>query len=235
MTLLPPELISLDIWHTLIVPNPQFKVLQVELFADFLGVKPDSTFQAIVKQVDEWAYQKSLLGKDTSFEERIEQISSLLPQGNVSLLLDVEKLYQDMELLFLHYAPLLIEKDLTETLQIIRQKGIQIALLSNTGFIKGQTMRKFLKNSQILAHVDIAIFSNEVGICKPHPQIFELLIQRVSNRAKLWHVGDSYEADYIGAVNMGLQAFLLQNSRDNLNFAINIQTTPSIQFLLNYL
>jgi len=87
------------------------------------------------------------------------------------------------------------------------------------GFEEIQT--KKLKNSGIKQYFDKIITSESVGVKKPNPKIFDYALQ--SANAKAEHsimIGDNYEADVQGALNMRMRAifcnFEMQSVGENI-------------------
>jgi putative hydrolase of the HAD superfamily len=60
------------------------------------------------------------------------------------------------------------------------------------------------------AYFDTVTFTQEVGLQKPDPRVFRFALARAGQRpADSVYVGDSWEADYLGATNAGLKAVWL--------------------------
>ena len=59
--------------------------------------------------------------------------------------------------------------------------------------------------------IDFSIYSQKLsGIKKPNPTIFQIASEKINCSPKqILHIGDSYENDYIGARNSGLQSILI--------------------------
>ncbi|MDN5481275.1 MAG: HAD-IA family hydrolase, partial [Chryseobacterium sp.] len=132
--------------------------------------------------------------------------------------LDKEKLeefYLKSEELFLEYKPVVIFENIKEFFDQIKNEGKTVNILSNTGFIKGRTMRKFLIQEELDQYIDFHIYSDEINISKPNPLIF----QEVKNNLKdqdlpmhrILHIGDNPVADYKGAKDFGFSAHLLKH------------------------
>lgn len=88
-----------------------------------------------------------------------------------------------------------------------------LALVSN--FDHAPTARAILEREGLTASFDEIVISDEVGVCKPHPEIFHHAARALSvdPRACL-HVGDSEEADIAGAVGAGLRAIHVAMAED---------------------
>ena len=55
--------------------------------------------------------------------------------------------------------------------------------------------------------VDVLVVSEEVGVTKPAPEIFHIALNRLNVTAEeAVMVGDSWESDIVGAVNVGIRA-----------------------------
>lgn len=76
-------------------------------------------------------------------------------------------------------------------------------------------MTKILEKFDLLQYLNPIILSGDVGVQKPNPLIFELLLKkaRISDKSDVVHVGDHQEKDYNAAISFGIKGILL--SKDN--------------------
>ena len=59
---------------------------------------------------------------------------------------------------------------------------------------------------------DFAVFSDEINASKPSPVFYENVFKRINGeKHEVIHIGDNYNADYIGAQNFGFNALLIDN------------------------
>lgn len=74
-----------------------------------------------------------------------------------------------------------------------------------------------LKNTNLEAYFDVVINSEMAGVKKPNPIIFEKALQmaNVSKEQSLM-IGDSYEADVLGAINYGIDAICYNYHKEDL-------------------
>lgn len=209
---------SFDLWLTLIKSHPEFKTKRVELFSSFFNVdKPIDEVAKTVKYYDDLCNTINEVtgGNIDTFEIYLMILGAL----NVDVkLLNKEKLnefYVKSEELFLEYKPVVIFENIHDFFCEIKNQGKTINILSNTGFIKGQTMRKFLIHENLDQYIDFHIYSDELNCSKPNPLIF----QEVKNNLKdqelpldqILHIGDNPVADYKGAKDFGFSAHLLKH------------------------
>ena len=104
-----------------------------------------------------------------------------------------------------------------------------MSILSNTGFIKGVTLRKVLKELNIDQYFDFQLYSDEVGLSKPNPALFNLMIQQIKmfNNEKdvplnsIVHIGDNPAADIAGADAAGIESFLVNSNHVPLTSLLN--------------
>ena len=83
------------------------------------------------------------------------------------------------------------------------KKKYKVAIVTN-GIKEVQTSR--IKNSGIAEYVDEIIISDELGISKPHPGIFEYALKKLrhENKNDVIMIGDSQTADIQGGINFGI-------------------------------
>ena len=80
----------------------------------------------------------------------------------------------------------------------------------------------------LLPHLDFSITSQEVGAEKPDPLIFERALQRADAQPEsAVHVGDQITSDVAGAVNVGINAVLLDRDRQSQEDTRHSRALPS--------
>ncbi|CAM1368881.1 putative hydrolase of the HAD superfamily [Tenacibaculum sediminilitoris] len=103
--------------------------------------------------------------------------------------------------------------DAIEVLQYLENK-YQLHIITN-GFEKVQNLK--LKKSGIHIFFKEIITSECVGAKKPNTKVFEFALEKAGAKAnESLMIGDSYEADIMGAINSGMKAIhFTQESRNN--------------------
>lgn len=93
------------------------------------------------------------------------------------------------------------------TLQTLRERGLRLVVLSNWDV----SLHEMLAATGIAELVDGAVSSAEHGTAKPDPAIFEHALGLAGVEAeRAWHVGDSPEADVVGARAANITPLLVQ-------------------------
>jgi putative hydrolase of the HAD superfamily len=89
-------------------------------------------------------------------------------------------------------------------LETLRDRGLKLGIVSNA-FDPPALLHGDLVDLGIAERVDVAVFSSEVGLRKPHPAIFEQALQGLGVGAEqTLFVGDSLATDIAGAAALGM-------------------------------
>ncbi|UOE49696.1 HAD family hydrolase [Mucilaginibacter sp. SMC90] len=216
---------SFDLWLTLIKSNPYFKIERTKIFhRDFNpGGKSIDEVARAFRQVDLMCNAvNERTGKNIDADEMYLMVISMINDNQYPLAdVNADKLYADMETLLFYYLPVLYSPVTIDTLQHLKQKGYcSLSILSNTGFIKGETLRKVMVKLGLADFFNFQIYSDEEGMSKPNPELFNLMVQKVKdcNKPKqitpsgIIHIGDNPAADIAGANDAGLNSLLINSN-----------------------
>jgi putative hydrolase of the HAD superfamily len=92
-------------------------------------------------------------------------------------------------------------------LEDLRSAGYRLGVISNASHSLPETLRKI----GLAPFFETITYSFAVGAEKPDVRIFRRAVAQANTTEELTlHVGDSFEADYVGARRAGLHAVLLQ-------------------------
>ncbi|HEY8931005.1 MAG TPA: HAD family hydrolase [Mucilaginibacter sp.] len=216
---------SFDLWLTLIKSNPEFKTERAKIFQrdyNSSGKNYDDVAKAF-RQVDLMCNAvNEHTGKNIDADEMYLMVISIINDNQLSFDdIDTSKLYRDMETLLFNYMPLPYADVTIETLGHLKNKsGSTFSLLSNTGFIKGETLRKVLVEMNMAQYFDFQLYSDEVGMSKPNPELFELMLREVQkiNHPKevslnnIIHIGDNPKNDTAAAEAAGIKSLLINSN-----------------------
>lgn len=210
--------LSFDLWLTLIKSNPEFKKKRNLLFKDFFEV--DATIEKVNEVVRYYDVLCNNINEKTGLNLNTHEIYYLILNA---LQVDLSKIasnklsefYDETEVLFMNYKPELIFPDIKLQFEEMVSEGKSINILSNTGFIKGKSLRKLISYYELTEYFTFQIYSDEVGYSKPNNEIFQLVFDQVNKsnetqKKEILHIGDNIIADYNGAVNFGFDAHLLK-------------------------
>jgi putative hydrolase of the HAD superfamily len=212
-----PEItaVTFDLWQTLLVDNRELGLTRSDARLDGVRrilVESGESFDAEHISEAYWdCYRQCAAIRerslDVSFPEQIgifvENISPGLAQRlDPGSLAAITRVYADS---FLDYPPP-AHDDAVAVLRSVRDMGLRIGLISNTGMTPGTTFRTYLDNTGMLDYFDILTFSDEVKMSKPGKEIFLLTLRSLNaSPGETVHVGDSVRNDVAGAKDCGLR------------------------------
>lgn len=93
-----------------------------------------------------------------------------------------------------------------EVLDETRARGLATALVCDTGFTPGRVVRTLLDQNGLLERLDVLAFSDEVGVPKPHEQMFRTALDGIGVvPTEAAHIGDLRRTDIAGARAVGMR------------------------------
>jgi putative hydrolase of the HAD superfamily len=103
--------------------------------------------------------------------------------------------------------PWSIYPDTLKFLSYWRQKDIPLGIVSNFD----SRIYSVLDALNLSQYFDSFTVSTEVGVAKPDPLVFQTALAKYScPPEQVWHIGDSYKEDYLGATAAGMRAFWIK-------------------------
>ena len=119
--------------------------------------------------------------------------------------------------LYAHFAtaePWFVYPDVFPALNRWQKQGIELAVVSNFD----SRIYAVLKALNLAEYFTSVTISTEVGAAKPDSQIFTVALEKHNCLAEnVLHIGDSFNADYCGAKNSGLNAIWLNRQQETLD------------------
>ncbi|MEN9934345.1 MAG: hypothetical protein RLZZ387_924 [Chloroflexota bacterium] len=98
------------------------------------------------------------------------------------------------------------------TLAALRAAGLRTGVISNTIW-PGDLHREDLQTLGLLEHLEHQIFSGDIGLWKPHPDIFRRLLGLLDVAPEqAVFVGDSPREDILGAQALGMRAVWMRTA-----------------------
>ena len=147
------------------------------------------------------------VGEPVGFDEQVKIFVDFIDPGlpdrlGPDTMGKITRIYADS---FLEYPPP-AHVDALPALQGIKEMGLRIGLISNTGMTPGATFRTYLENQGMLGYFDVLTFSDEVKLSKPGNEIFMMTLRSLGAApAETVHVGDHIQNDVLGAKRCGLK------------------------------
>jgi len=110
-------------------------------------------------------------------------------------------------------VPPAVDDGALAALETLNGGGYTLALVSNIMRTPGATLRRLLERFRLLGYFKHTTFSDEVGIRKPAPEIFQLTLRAVAGEpGTAVHVGDDTILDVQGARAAGMRVIQVTSS-----------------------
>ena len=190
-----PQAILFDLYETLITEfDPSWH--PTPTVGDRLGIHQE-TFSETWQRI----WSRRMTGQIPTYRDALCQVCQQAghnPPTRLIAQLDRERLQTKMRL-FEQITP-----DIRELLWSLRRRGILIGLVSNAApeEIAGWA------SCALAPYVHEAVFSCQVGLIKPDPEIYSLACRRLGVRPKAsWFVGDGGDKELQGAERAGLEPY----------------------------
>lgn len=105
------------------------------------------------------------------------------------------------------------EPGMKEALQELESMGLRLAAVSNA-FMGAETLGRIMEHRGLSPHLEFIISSCEVGIRKPHPEIYRAAAVRMQlPPQEIVYVGDRIDADVEGPSAIGMHGVLTHQYR----------------------
>lgn len=146
-------------------------------------------------------------GLDVDFREQVSifvnNISSgLVDRLDLGMMNEIVDCYSDSFLV--HPPPAHV--DAVQVLQGVKDMGLRMGLISNTGMTPGSTFRSYMEERGLLSYFHTLTFSDEVKLAKPSSEIFNVALRSLgATPEQTIHVGDHVLNDVVGAKRCGLK------------------------------
>lgn len=135
----------------------------------------------------------------------------------------------DIHATFEHEVVYRAHPESARTLKALRSAGYKTGVVSNFS----HRLPRILDEVGLAPYLDTITYSFEAGAEKPHPRIYRSALARAGTAPeRALMVGDSYEADYLGARQAGLHAVLLCRGGPAPNPCPSIRSLDALPALL---
>jgi putative hydrolase of the HAD superfamily len=212
--------LTFDFWSTLVdgTPTPERTAERVaRLHRAIVGGGHACTADELLA-----AFQKVTARFDAPTRESYEDVGPPgrwavlarelgIPKGLIPFEV-VERAYEDITL----NPPPELMPHVHSAVEAVKQAGYRLGVICNTGMAGGRVLREVLRHHGLLDFFEVTVFSNEFGISKPHPMIFEHTLTELGGirPSQALHVGDIEQLDVEGARRAGLFSALYAPNAD---------------------
>lgn len=229
---------SFDLWNTLIKPNPEFGIARAKFIQkEWFNNTPE---EEIVKEFRKASILFNKINEITGMHTDAKIMIGYVLHKLDGELKDIssetiEEISCKQNELFLKHPPLIYDENTLSTIKKIKRNAY-IGIISNTGFIGGHTLRDVLIKLKF-PEFRFMIFSDEVKISKPNPEIFKKALGVISWAYDIYqcyrhnypdpficHIGDNEIADIQGANAVpGWEGFQINSNERTILDVLNLQ------------
>lgn len=208
------NVISFDIWGTLLRSNPGFSATRAQLVIDYFKLPiTGAEFRVFIKEAcTELDAATDRTGMQFGFAARVRFALKLYGFKGKVTDQDLAAVYakaRAVQLSSVDNMPTLMEADLPETFRQLVENGFKLAVISNTGMTEGDELTEILDALGLGQYLTYRIYSDKVGMAKPSKTIFQALVSEFGVPLhRVLHVGDNVKADFLGALNAGCHSEL---------------------------
>ena len=207
--------VAFDLWETLITDTPEVSRAQERLRLTRMEEILETRGHGAVAHRIEHAYralwhrcQQLYWSADRDVPCR-RQIEHFLEELELDLHSFEEDALAELEHAYAHAAVEILPHAVEgahELLAQIKARGLGVGLISNTGRTPGYALRRILEEMKLAPSIDVMVFSNEHGECKPQTSIFEELRRGLGvGYDEMAFVGDNLYVDVHGAQRCGMR------------------------------
>ena len=217
--------VTFDLWQTLLLDNRELGRARTQIrlegaqnalsrFGEFYDLEHIREAYRACYQECRRIREASL---DVSFREQVEIFINsindvLVKRLDEATIQEIIRTYADS--FFVH--PPIPHDDALSVLRDVKDMGLGIGLISNTGMTPGEAFRKYLEQIDLLKYFDVLTFSDEVKISKPSDEIFLMTLDSLgATPAQTIHVGDHVKNDVVGANRCGLKTVWITGFYEN--------------------
>jgi putative hydrolase of the HAD superfamily len=123
-----------------------------------------------------------------------------------------------------------------DVLRLLSSHGFALGLVCNTGRTPGKMLRLILERLGLARYLGALSFSDEVGLRKPHPEIFHRTLAALGVLpAEAAHVGDNPATDVAGARAVGMRAIHLCHPSSVSQPSDDVERIPTLEVLADLL
>jgi HAD superfamily hydrolase (TIGR01549 family) len=120
-----------------------------------------------------------------------------------------------------------VRPGMLQLLETARDHGIPVAIVSNA--LAGVVHRDFLARHDLTDRFALQIYSDEVGLRKPNPELIWMACRALGVPPEhSWYVGDNFDRDVVAGRRAGVAAAILMEARSTYRVPYTVRETPDV-------
>jgi putative hydrolase of the HAD superfamily len=193
--------VTFDLWNTLFsdisYSNERLSYLIQKFDLEEISFEKKDLEREFYKEFDFTQWDRKKSSKEHLFTK--DRLEAMLKTLKVQLKpMVIKDIVANFESVMLKVKPSL-KRNVNKTLETLAPE-YKIGLISDTGITPGKIIRKVLEDYGLLKYFAVTIFSDETGIYKPNPSVFQFALKKLKVKPEnTIHVGDLLLTDIKGA------------------------------------
>lgn len=219
------EVVSFDFGGTLVYETNKEYVVYHDIF-ERLGLDVDiNEVESAIQKAKGWWKEQEKQGKiwnSKILAKYIEHVAMYLKiDGTPNLVKRVDELW-------LERGGLKAYDDVEPAIKELRQMGYRLIVISNVTSLKSLSIH--LSKVNLNTYFELLAASGSVGFEKPNKGLFLWASRAIGvDPARIVHIGDDLEADYLGAIASRFKAILVDRSGKNADrSAIRVRSLTEV-------
>ncbi|MDI7275598.1 MAG: HAD-IA family hydrolase, partial [Anaerolineae bacterium] len=199
---------------TLVYFHPSEEELYLSAFRS-LGLDVDPGALRLARRAAWQEYLASTDGvlfdatEDRDLQAEVRVMAETLARCGVHDLAQAELALKASKAVFKTPGAVRLYDEVLDVIAALGARGVRLGIVSNWSW----DLRDYVELVGIERYFDVVVASAHAGCEKPHPGIFARALQAAAvEPARALHVGDSYEADVLGARAAGMDALWLDRA-----------------------
>ena len=210
--------VTFDLWETLLFEKDGWNLRRTKTRCNNLtqvlnrfGFKISSKQIGFAfKELTLWLESVWIRNREVTHLDQVRFIVKKASKGSIAVRGDLSSELSLAYVSAIFEVPPYLNPAAPKVLEQLKDQKKLIGLICNTGLTPGFGLRKFLTRENVGKYFDLMIFSDEIGIRKPDPGIFEMTAQRLRVKPhQIVHIGDRLKGDVWGSKNAGFKAIYL--------------------------
>lgn len=215
------QAVTFDFWHTLVTPvGEMFRSRRLEALAaatraaggDHTDEQIESAFAEVFTVYQrKWEDNEQFTAAD-GIDHLAADLGVELDRATRDELVTVFEDPGDDVL------PEVVSPEVGEVLATLARSGLRLGIICDVGLTPSRVLRRYLEAHTLLDHFDHWSFSDEVGVYKPHGEIFAHALAGLGDvdPASAVHVGDLCRTDVAGARAAGMTSVRYRRANDDI-------------------
>ena len=201
------DAVTFDYWNTLMrIPESGQWDRRIDSFTDVLIAEGHGVTQADI--VEAFAAMRELHEQawiDNRQHGAVEAVEDVLLAAGVEAQPEVVDQLVELTVTYGTSEDAVPTDGIADALATLKDAGLRIGIVCDVGITGSPTLRRHLEHHGLISWFDHWSFSDEVGVYKPHAEIFQHALAGLgAEPGRTAHIGDLRRTDAGGARAMGM-------------------------------